>query len=189
MFEIGYLLDKSLYTTFVASNLVTTSKIQKFPLHSPSQETLEYSRSHYYDLVTKLQVIIYRFPERSNSRMFQFQEVLKFAIRAETNIVILLVAHDIRYQGLFWFQWKSLFLWYQFHRLKYTRSNQSGVKIISLQQSAKLRALVHPRTHAHYPSLIRASPILNTRLRAFTLINKCLTRLFLSYVSIIGSHK
>ena len=55
---------------FFGSNLITNSKIEHFHLYSPSQEIQEYSGPHYYDSVTKLQVINYRFPERS--RMFQF---------------------------------------------------------------------------------------------------------------------
>ena len=49
-----------------------TLKVEDFCLYSPTQETLEYSRSHYYDSVTKLQLINYRFTEPSSSTMFQF---------------------------------------------------------------------------------------------------------------------
>ena len=61
----------------VGSNLITL-KIENLHLYiGPSQETLERSILHYYDSVAKLQVINYRFPERSRSGMFQFWEVLE----------------------------------------------------------------------------------------------------------------
>ena len=52
-------------------------KIKSFHLYGSSQETLERFGSHYYDSLTKLQVANYRFPERSSSRTFHFQEVLE----------------------------------------------------------------------------------------------------------------
>ena len=71
-FKIRYLLNESLYAMLVGSNLITV-KIENFHLYiGPSQETLERSILHYYDSVAKLQVISYRFPERSRSGMFQF---------------------------------------------------------------------------------------------------------------------
>ena len=54
-----------------------THKIKSFHLYSPSQETHERFGLHYYDSLTKSQVANYRFPERSSSRMFHFQEVLE----------------------------------------------------------------------------------------------------------------